>query len=776
MEPLRTYLEGTPFNGFIGRTAAESQPAWPVQADSPDSAPNILFIVLDDTGYAQLGCYGGLGDRIKTPNIDSLASEGLRYCNFHTTALCSPTRASLLSGRNHHTVGVASIMEAATGYPGYNCRIPKETALLPAVLVERGFNTMCIGKWHLTPDEHESASGPYDRWPLGQGFERFYGFLPGETSQWEPDLWEDNHKIEPPGRPEDGYHLNEDLADHAIEWITAQKAATPEKPFFLYYATGAMHSPHHAPREYIERYKGVFDVGWDVVREETLARQKELGVVPESTELPPRNPGVKAWDSLTDDERRLFARQMEVYAAYLTHTDEHIGRVLAHLRGAGILDNTLVVLLSDNGASGEGAATGLSSEMSFFNMSPESIEDMLPKIDEWGGPTTHPHYATGWAMAGNTPNRWYKQTVHEGGTRDPLIIRWPERVKDEGAVRSQFHHVVDVTPTVLDILSMDMPQSVKGHAQRPLEGTSLAYSFTDGGAPTPKKVQYFEMLSHRAIWAQGWKAVTIHWSFPFKLGFGITEHDTNDADFDSDRWELYNIDEDFSEVHDLAAEKPDLVRKLVDLWWAEAGRYQVLPLDDNLAGKLAARRPSVVEPRDVYTYHSRVRLVRSATPSVKNMSHTIDADITIPASGAEGVLVSDGGRDGGYSLCVQNGHLCYVSNYLSREYYVITSHDPLPTGDVSVKMEFERTADFAGKVTLYIGGAAVGEGEVARTNPLAYAVAEGLEIGSDSTSPVSTDYESPFEFTGTINKVELRIEGIEQFDSEAQARMIQYKQ
>ena len=487
MPGFMEYEEGNEFPGVIGKTAKDSTPAWPVPRRAPEGAPNVLLIVLDDTGFGQIGCFGGLGGRVETPHMDRLAAGGLRYNNFHTTALCSPTRACLLTGRNHHTVGVASVMETATGYPGYNARIPKEAAMLPAVLVENGYNTMCLGKWHLAPDEHITASGPYDRWPLGQGFERFYGFLPGETSQWEPDLWHDNHKVDPPGTPEEGYHLNEDLADRAIEWITAQKAVTPSKPFFMYFATGAMHSPHHAPKEYIERYRGRFDAGWDVVREETLQKQKELGIVPEGTVLPPRNPGVRAWEELSDDEKRLFCRQMEVFAAFLTHTDDQIGRLLATWSRTGIMDDTLIILLSDNGASGEGGFSGLVSEMSFFNMSPETVEDMLAKIDKWGEPSTHPHYATGWAAAGNTPNRWYKQMVHEGGTRDPLIIHWPAHISDAGAIRSQFHHAVDITPTILEVLGLSMPAVVRGWPQMPLEGKSLAYSLSRRRRPHPQE-------------------------------------------------------------------------------------------------------------------------------------------------------------------------------------------------------------------------------------------------------------------------------------------------
>jgi len=560
------YTDGEPFPGVIGRTQADSVPAWPVPPRAPEGAPNILMIVLDDTGFAQVGCFGGLGGRIETPNIDRLAAGGLRYNNFHTTALCSPTRACLLTGRNHHSVGAAVVMEFPNGYPGYNGHIPKEAAMLPAVLVEGGYNTMCLGKWHLAPTEHITASGPYDRWPLGQGFERYYGFLMGETNQWEPELCYDNHRVDPPRSPEEGYHLTEDLADRAIEWIGEQQAVTPSKPFFMLFAPGATHSPHHAPKEWIEKYRGRFDDGWDVVRAETLRMQKEMGIVPDNTDLPPLNPGIRPWDELSEDERRLFARQMEVYAAFLDHTDHHIGRLIDFLEHAGLLDNTLLIFLSDNGASGEGGAEGLASEMSFFNLTPEPLEEKLGKIDEWGSPSTHPHYATGWACAGNTPNRWYKQMVHEGGTRDPLIIHWPARVGDRGAIRSQFHHVVDIVPTVLEAIGMEMPNQVRGRTQMPLEGESMAYSLADAGAPTPKKVQYFEMLGHRALWAGGWKLVTFHVSPAFRWSFSLMDHEAHDGYFDADEWELYHIDEDFSEMRDLAAAHPDRVKALLALW------------------------------------------------------------------------------------------------------------------------------------------------------------------------------------------------------------------
>lgn len=776
MSDLNTYPDGSEFTGVIGLTANQSEPAWPVPPKAPEGSPNILVMLLDDLGFAQMGCFGGLGGRVETPSIDRLAAEGIRYNNFHTTALCSPTRAALLTGRNHHTAGVGSVMETSTGFPGYNGRVPKDTAMLPAVLLEYGYNTMALGKWHLAPDEHITAAGPYDRWPLAQGFERFYGFLPGETNQWEPDLWHDNHKVDPPATPEEGYHLTEDLADRAIEWITAQKVVAPSKPFFMYFCPGAMHSPHHAPAEYIKRYRGRFDDGWDVIRAETLEKQKEMGIVPEATILPPRNPGVRAWDELSDDERRLFARQMEVYAAFLTHTDDQVGRVLDHLDRTGIADDTLVMLLSDNGASAEGGPVGMISEMSFFNMTPESVPEMLARLDEWGTYTSHPHYASGWAMAGNTPNRWYKQQVHEGGTRDPLIVRWPARIEDAGAVRGQFHHVVDITPTILEVLGLEMPDVVRGYRQRPVEGTSMAYSLTEPQAPTRKRKQYFEMLSHRAVWADGWKAVTTHFSTFFKVQYGILEEEAHDGFFDRDRWELYRLDEDFSEMRDLADEHPDKLKELIELWWAEAGRYNVLPLDDNVVMRLLCEKPQVFEERGTYTFHSPVRMVRPGSPDVRNRSHVITADINVPEGGAEGVVVSNGGIDGGYALCVMDGRVHYVSNYLGREHFVVSCEKPVPEGPVTLRLEFERTDEFAGKVTIYVNDEKAAEGDIPRTNLVVFAAAEGFEVGSDSTSAVWPRYRPPFNFTGKIREVVLSVEGEPHRDPEAEARVANHQQ
>ena len=753
---LRTYPEGTPHPGPIGRTTALSTPAWPVPPSPPEGAPNVVIVLFDDLGFAQLGCFGGLGGRIRTPHIDRLAAEGLRYQNFHTTALCSPSRAALLTGRNHHSVGIATITERATGYPGYNGRIPKDAAMLPAVLGEHGYATMALGKWHLTPDEHITPAGPFDRFPIGQGFDRYYGFMGGETSQWQPDLWADNHRVQAPGRPEDGYHLTEDLVDHALEWISTLQAVAPSKPFFTYLAFGATHSPHHVPAEYIAPYRGVFDAGWDVVRAETLQTQIEMRLVPSTTTLPDINPGVRPWADLSDDERRLYARQMEVYAAMVTHTDAAIGRLVEHLDRSGLRDDTIVMVLSDNGSSAEGAGDGRLNSFGYMNGAPDSVAEMLQHLDDWGAPHTHPHYASGWAMAGNTPNRMYKSFVHEGGTRDPLIVSWPKGITDHGAIRPQFHHIIDIVPTLMESIGIEWPDVVRGHPQRPVEGTSLRYTFDDPTAPTRKTRQYFEMFAHRAIWADGWKAVTMHWSQAITQRLGPIEHEMHDGDFDADRWELYRIDDDMSEMHDLAEQEPERLQQLVDLWWDEAERHQVLPLDDTLLARLLADKPRIFETRDFYSYTGRVRLPRQGSPSLRDCSYTISAEVEIRA-GDEGVIVSYGGVDGGLSLCLLDGRLHYVKNFLGRAHYVATADTPVAPGRRLIDVLFDRTAPNSGEARLYVDGHLSARVVVERMNAVAFSSSEGLEVGSDTVSPVWPAYHSPFTFTGTIRRVVLSL-------------------
>lgn len=757
---LRTYPEGQPHPGPIGRAAADSEPAWAVPPAPPNGAPNVIVLLFDDLGFAQLGCFGGLGGRISTPHIDRLAAEGLRYQNFHTTALCSPSRAALLTGRNHHSVGIATITERATGFPGYNGRIPRDAAMLPAVISERGYATMALGKWHLTPDEHITPAGPFDRFPIGQGFDRFYGFMGGETSQWEPDLWADNHRVHAPGRPEDGYHLTDDLVDRAIEWIDTMKAVAPSKPFFTYVAFGATHSPHHVPAEYVEPYRGAFDEGWDVIRADTLQTQIEMGIVPPGTDLPGLNPGTRAWADLSDDERRLFARQMEVYAGMVTHTDAAIGRLVDLLDRSGLRDDTIVMVLSDNGASAEGAGEGRLNSFGYVNGAPDSVTEMLQHLDDWGSPHTHPHYASGWAMAGNTPNRMYKSFVHEGGTRDPLVVSWPNGITDLGAIRSQFHHIVDIVPTVMEAIGLEWPESVRGHVQRPVEGTSMLYSFADAAAPTPKVQQYFEMFAHRAIWADGWKAVAMHWSQAIRQRLGPIEHEMYDGDYDADRWELYRIDDDMSEMHDLAEKYPDKLQELVELWWAEAERHQVLPLDDTLLDRLLADKPRIFEPRDLYSYTARVRLPRQGSPSLRDCSYTISAEVEI-GEGDSGVIVSYGGVDGGLSLCLLDGRLHYVKNFLGRAHYVASTAEPVAPGRHVIDVLFERTAPNAGEARMYVDGTLAARAAVERTNAVAFSSSEGLEVGSDTVSPVWPFYRSPFEFTGTIRRVVLSLPAAE---------------
>ncbi|MCX6670030.1 MAG: arylsulfatase, partial [Methanothrix sp.] len=647
----------------VGLTYKDSTQCWPSTAQPPKGAPNIVFLVLDDIGYGGLGCFGGPVD---TPNIDKLAERGLRYSNFHTTAICSPTRACLLTGRNHHSVGVGTLMEFATGYDGYNAHLSKNAATMPEMLKDEGYNTYCVGKWHLAPSADINAAGPYDEWPTGRGFERFYGFLESHTSQWYPDLVYDTHRIDPPATPEEGYHLSKDLVNRSIEFINDGKAIRPDKPFFLYLAFGAGHWPHHAPQEYIEKYKGKFDQGWDAMRNTTLAKEKALGVVPSNTDLPPRDQYVKAWDSLTSDEKKVYARLAEVHAAYIDYTDEQIGKFINYLNETGQLNNTMIVLISDNGASPEGDANGYTNMVLWGNqmseggettgfignylLSASNISTMLKKLDEIGGPLSYPTYPLGWAMADNTPDRLYKWTTNEGGVHDPMIIYWPDGIQDQGSVRNQFCHAIDVVPTVLEILRMQAPEEYNGYPQKPIEGTSLAYTFDNPNEPTHKIVQYFEMMGTRGLWYDNWKAVAFH-------------HTNSGGNFDQDVWELYNLSADVSESHDLASMNPEKVQEMQERWWAEAGKYNVLPLDD----RVGSRYPSTPN-RGTFTYHSGMdKAMEPDIPDTHNSSYSITADVDIPQKGAEGVLFSIGGRFAGLSLYVQNNHLVFDYNFMGQK-------------------------------------------------------------------------------------------------------------
>ena len=721
----------------IGRTYKDSKPAWVLPPQAPKGSPNVIYLVLDDVGYAQLGCFGS---QIQTPNIDRIAAGGLRYTNFHTTSLCSPSRAALLTGHNHHTNHLGVITEAATGYPGYDGRMPASQATIAEILKQAGYSTFYVGKWHQAPPDETSDAGPYDHWPIGMGFQRFYGFLGGETNQWFPDLVYDNHRVERPNRP--GYHLTEDLTDKAMQFIADQKQVTPDKPFFLNLAYGAGHAPHHVAKKYIEMYKGQFDKGWDKVREETLARQKQMGIVPPNTQLAARNTDVKAWSDLTDDQRRLYARMQEVFAGFLTHCDENIGRLVAFLEDRALLDNTLLVIVSDNGASQEGRETGTFNESLYFNQIPENIEMDMKLIDELGGPMTYPHYPLGWAMAGNTPFPRYKQETHAGGITDPMIVHWPKMIKERGAIRTQYHHMIDITPTVLELLGIQQPRVVNGVDQRPMDGVSMAYSFSDAKAPSRRELQYFEMLGHRAIYYKGWEAVTMH---------------VRGEDFDKDPWELYNVTEDFSESNNVAAQNPGKLREMIERWWSEAGRYNVLPLDDRGVIR-SIEQPGLNRPHTVVTYYPGMTSVpRSNMLNFRNRSYTITADVEIPQRGAEGVLVSLGGRFGGFSFFIEKNRLSYVYNWFGLERYTVTSTEAPPAGSAKLRLEFTTAGANAGLATLFINDKRVGEGKIAKLVPVTFGLSEGLTIGRDPSTPVTEGYQSPFEFTGRIKKVVMEL-------------------
>lgn len=723
------------FKGQIGTTYAESTPAWSREAVPRPGSPNVVLVLLDDVGFASLGCYGS---EISTPTMDGIASRGLRYRNFHTTALCSPTRASLLTGRNHHSVGMSIIANADSGFPSKRGAVSHNAGTVAEILRSQGYNTFAVGKWHLAPADQTSMAGPFDQWPLGRGFERFYGFMDAATDQFHPELTRDNHRVDPPCGPGDGYHLTTDLVDNAISFVTDQTSLAPERPFLLYFATGATHSPHQAPSDFLAKYSGEYDVGWDVIRQRRLARQKQLGIVPPDTELVQRNPGVPAWDSLSEDEQRLHARFQEAYAAFLEHTDYELGRLVGHLDHVGELDNTLFVLLSDNGASQEGQING-SVNMAFYeNGEIDPLDFNLNRIDDIGSSRVQNNYSLGWAMAANTPLKRYKQNTHAGGVRDPLIISWPAGIGDAGGIRDQFHHVTDILPTLLDVLKVNEPDEINGTPQMPIHGTSMTYSFASDG-PSQKPAQYFEMFGHRALWMDGWKAVAFH------------ERGTDYAD---DRWELYHLDRDFSECYDLAKERPEQMQSMIDRWWAEAGRYDVLPLDDRgFAERRAASlaRPDAPRPRNSFTYWGGVSHVpNGATPFILDRSYLLTAHVQL-STVDHGVLVACGAVGGGYSFYIKDATLHHDYNYYGDIYRVSA---PLPPGAGLRRLsyQFTRTGPYAGTGQLLIDGFVAAEVNIPATSRYFMSWA-GLDIGRDALSPVSTNYDGDFPFTGIIDRV-----------------------
>lgn len=745
--------EDEQFRGVIGRTYKDSRPDFPKKQQVDKEAPNVLVILLDDVGFGQTSTFGG---PVATPTLEKLAKEGLRYNQFHTTALCSPTRAALLTGRNHHSSGTGVITEFATGYPGYTGSIPASTALVSEVLRQNGYSTSAFGKWHNTPDYETSVGGPFDRWPTKLGFDYFYGFLGGETDQWHPAIYENTVRKETPKNKD--YILTTDQATKAIRWLNNLNAVAPDKPFFMYYAPGAAHAPHHVPKEWIDKYKGQFDQGWDEVRKETLARQKKLGVVPENTILTERPKEIPAWDSLNSDQKKLYARMQEVFAAYLSHADFEIGRIIEELKKTSKLDNTLIIFIAgDNGPSAEGSLTGTVNELKAMQQVPESVDEMLNKIDELGGPTTHGHYPVGWAWAGSSPLKWVKQIAsHFGGTRNGMVISWPKKILDHGGLRSQFHHVIDIVPTILEAAGICEPTTVNGVKQKPMEGISMVYTFDDPHASSKRKTQYFEMFGNRALYHDGWVAAVRHGRLPWQSGVSV-------GDFDDDAWELYNIDDDFSEAVNLAQKYPKKLQQLKDLWWAEAGKYDVLPLDDRFVERAdVSLRPSYIKGKNKFVFRSGTKYIpEGSAPDLKNKSFSITALIEIPKGVADGVLVAQGGQAAGWSFFIINNKPTFVYNYFNDQQYVISSDKPLDEGKYEVKFTFDKSDEqkvgAGGIGTIYINQEQVAKGKIEKTIPFRFSADETFDIGEDTGTAVSDLYKSPFSFKGTIDSVTIEL-------------------
>jgi arylsulfatase A-like enzyme len=723
----------------------------------PEGAPNVLIVLLDDVGFGASNTFGG---PCKTPTADRLAAGGLKYNRFHTTALCAPTRAALLSGRNHHSVGMGSITETATSAPGNSSLRPNTKAPLAMTLKLNGYSTAQFGKCHEVPVWQSSPMGPFDAWPsAGGGFETFYGFIGGENNQWDPALYDGTTPVEPPSTPEEGYHLTEDLADRAITWVRTQKALMPEKPFFMYFAPGATHAPHHVPKEWADGYAGQFDDGWDALRERTFARQKELGVIPADAELTARHDEIPAWDDMPEELKPVLAREMEVYAGFLEHTDHHVGRLIDAIEDLGALGDTIVYyIIGDNGASAEGTLNGAFNEMANFNgmAALETPEFMLSKVDEFGSPSSYNHYAVGWAWAMDTPFQWTKQVAsHWGGTRNGTIVHWPNGIEEKGGLRSQFSHVIDIAPTILEAAGIPEPTMVNGVQQSPMEGSSMLFTFKDPSAPERHDLQYFEMFGNRGIYHKGWSAVTKHRT-PWVLVGGTVPA------FDEDLWELYDGNNDYSQAHDLVSENPEMLAKLQRLWLIEATKYNVLPMDDRTGERLEpkmAGRPTLVHGTSQMFFPGMGRLSENSVLSIKNKSFSVTADVAVPQGGAEGVVIAQGGRFGGWALYAKDGKARFVYNVLGIQEFSVGAHTAIPEGDHQVRVEFAYDGGGlakGGDVTLYYDGIAAGTGRVEATQPMVFSADETTDIGYESGTTVTPDYTTDASrFNGTIRWVQI---------------------
>jgi arylsulfatase len=727
-----TFTPNTPpsFSGTIGRTLADSVPHWPESAD--EQRPNILIVLLDDVGFADFGCYGAEN---ATPTIDAIATEGLRFSGFHTTAMCSTTRAALLTGRNHHSVGVGCLANFDSGYPGYRGKITREAGTIAEMLRPHGYRNYMVGKWHVTPLTETGPTGPFDGWPLARGFDRFYGFLDAETDQFSPEVVRDNTHVTAPGTFDTGYHLTEDLIDNAITYVSDHVAGAPTTPWMMLLAPGACHAPHQAPIEYIDRSEKKFLDGWDAVRDRRLANQIRLGIVPPDTKLPPRNDFVFPWEDVPKEQQPLFIRLMAAYAAMLEHFDEHLARLIARLKESGQYDNTAIFVMSDNGASQEGGPFGFVNAMGPFNLVAEPMEEKIARINDLGGPDTHSNFPWGWAMASNTPLKRYKQNTHSGGIRDPFIMSWPGKISDPGALRHNFCHVVDLAPTIMDLLGLEVPNVINGIKQMPIEGTSFAPVISNPKDTVNRGPQYFEMFGHRGIVVDGWKAVAFH-----QMG----------TPFEDDTWELYHLSEDFNECHDLAASEPERLSRLIELWWKEADKYKVLPLDDRFAPRFVENAERHTGERTNYTFWKGMgHLPSDVAPDLRSRSYSISASVTIPEGGAEGVLISHGDATSGYSLFLRNGYLEHDLN-IGGTHQMLKSEKRVTPGQHVLGVSMKRDGN-AGTLTMFIDNEVVG---TMTTNDIFWILISwsGLDIGLDRGTTVS-DYESPFEFTGELFKV-----------------------